>query len=180
MTKIVPEYVYNLKVIYEIWGWRTYISVAGTDLCGIQKVGIDPTIWIYGFEDAASHPLGKSDFDEPLLGVEEHRDPDTNQLTHLIFTIREWEGEHLGRILWGSNNVEIWTEGELESPPPMNVGKKKAISVNLIRDPMITGVEPPPPPPPPPTLWARTPWYLKASLATIPLIATWQLTKRKK
>jgi len=179
--KVTPEYVYNIKLKYKLGYWPfTAISPAGGDLCEIRQVSMDPTCWLYGFEDAQGVWPQQSDWNEPLLHIEESRDPDTKKLRHLIFSVQEWDGMP-GLITWGTNNYPIWTESELEGPPGLMVGKRRAISVNLISDPIISGLEPPPPPPPEPSLFARIPWYAKATLFVgVPLVTAWQLTKRRK
>lgn len=177
--------IYNLKMIYQLGN----VTAAGTKLCRTELVGesiAGGKVFEYSFEDNLElNPFEPHDFDEPLLRVTEKLNP-VGQVTHLIFKILSWDGLYLGILTWGSNLYPVWPLGELTKPVGLNIGKEKAISINLIIDPLAEEepVWPPPPPPPPepePSLWEKVPWYAKVTLLVgVPLLATWGLVTRKR
>jgi len=179
--------IYNLKMFYQFGN----VTAAGGPLCRVELIGesiAGGKIFEYSFEDNLElSPWEPKDFDEPLLRITEKINQ-FGRTTHLIFKILSWSGMYLGTLTWGSNFYPIWPPGELQKPVGLNIGKEKAISINLIRDPLAEeepDIWPPPPPPPPPpplpepSFFAKIPWF-ELGVVCLPLTAILVLTGRRK
>lgn len=130
--------VYNIKIKYKYGG----VSSAESKYCRITA--IDEKAWHYCFEDA-KWPFVKWDYNEPLLRVEELRDV-SGIVTHLHFTLDSWGGEEPADIVWGTNELPIWSRKDLEWPLTRNVGKTIVISIRQIENPTVLKEEPAPTP----------------------------------
>lgn len=130
--------VYNIRMKYKLGN----VSSAESNYCRITA--IDENSWHYSFEDAL-WPLVSWDYDEPLLRLEELRDA-SGAVTHLRFTIDSWQGTETGDIVWGTNELPVWSKKDLEWPLARNAGKTIVISIGQIENPTVIKEEPQPEP----------------------------------
>lgn len=141
------EKIYNIRCIYPFYGiYGQGISSSSSRYCKITQ--LNEHSWHYSFEDAF-HWYQRWDYREPLLRVEELRDP-MGQLTHLRFVIDDWDGSNRAKIVIGSNQLPIVEMAELESPPARNIGLSRVLWIGQIEEPYITIPELPAP-----SWWSR-------------------------
>jgi len=160
--------VHNIKCFYAYGG----ISSSSSRYCKITK--LNQTSWQYSFEDAR-HWYQKWDYQEPLLRVEELRDP-TGQLTHLRFVIDNWDGSQLARIVIGANELAIIEITELESPPAKNIGLSRVLWIDQIEELYLTI-----PKLPALSWWQKLPTFGKVAvieaLTVVGLVIFWKVKK---